>query len=134
MAQPAVPRSVHLTARAAQRVRELVTRRGNGTQPGLRLYVARGGCAGYQYGLRLDPGPQDRDAVFESQGVRVFVDPVSLAYVAGAVVDYVDDWMRSGFVIHNPNAHHTCECGLSFRPADPSAPEPTQHARCACRG
>ncbi len=132
MAQPALGRSVHLTASAAQRVRELVTRGAREAHAGLRLYVAKGGCAGYRYGLRLEGAPEDRDWVFESQGVQVFIDPRSLPYLAGAVVDYVDDWMRSGFRIRNPNAASTCECGLSFRPASVAALEPMRHAPCAC--
>ncbi len=83
---------------------------------GLRVFVQGGGCSGFQYALMIEEGEVDTsaDRVFESNGVRLFVDPISLRYLGGAQVDFVDNLTGGGFTIKNPNAKSTCGCGSSF--------------------
>ena len=83
---------------------------------GLRVFVQGGGCSGFQYGLMIEDGPGDIDAdrIFESNGIKLFVDPISVRYLTGAEVDFVDNLMGGGFTIRNPNAKTTCGCGQSF--------------------
>lgn len=79
----------------------------------LRVAVAGGGCSGFQYDIRLDQAEAD-DLVLEGGGQRVVVDPVSLPYLAGAVIDFSDELIGARFVIENPNASSSCGCGTSF--------------------
>ena len=83
---------------------------------GLRVFVQGGGCSGFQYGLMIEEGAGDAEAdrIFESNGITLFVDPISIRYLAGAEVDFVDNLMGGGFTIKNPNAKSTCGCGQSF--------------------
>jgi len=81
---------------------------------GLRVFVQGGGCSGFQYGLMIEESGGVGDQVFESNGVRLFVDPVSVSYLRGAEVDFVDTITGGGFTIKNPNATSTCGCGSSF--------------------
>jgi iron-sulfur cluster insertion protein len=78
------------------------------------VFVQGGGCSGFQYGLMIEESGGDVDQVFESNGVRLFVDPVSVSYLKGAEVDFVDTVTGGGFTIKNPNATSTCGCGSSF--------------------
>ena len=88
----------------------------NKTAGGLRVFVQGGGCSGFQYGLMIEEGEGDTsaDRVFESNGVRLYIDPISLRYLGGAQVDFVDNLTGGGFTIKNPNAKSTCGCGSSF--------------------
>ena len=79
------------------------------------MFVQGGGCSGFQYGLMIEEtAPADADQVFESNGVKLLVDPISLRYLKGAEVDFVDNITGGGFTIKNPNAESTCGCGSSF--------------------
>ncbi|MDE2301635.1 MAG: iron-sulfur cluster assembly accessory protein [Sphingomonadales bacterium] len=80
----------------------------------LRLAVEGGGCSGFQYRFGLDDGPAPDDAVSETDGVRLVVDPVSLDLVAGATVDYVESLGGAAFRVTNPQASAGCGCGASF--------------------
>ena len=80
----------------------------------LRVFVQGGGCSGFQYGLSVEETPQETDKIFESNGVKIAVDPVSVRYLEGAEVVFVDGLM-GGFKINNPNAKSTCGCGQSFQ-------------------
>ena len=86
------------------------------TEAGLRVFVQGGGCSGFQYGLMIDETQVDPavDKVFESNGVRLYVDPISMRYLTGAQVDFVDNLTGGGVTIKNPNATSTCGCGSSF--------------------
>jgi iron-sulfur cluster assembly protein len=84
----------------------------------LRVYVASGGCSGFQYGMALDSSTQDGDTSFDQDGLRLVVDEYSLKYLQGAQVDYVDGLMGAGFTVHNPNATASCSCGQSFDTSD----------------
>ncbi|MDQ2911978.1 MAG: iron-sulfur cluster insertion protein ErpA [Chloroflexota bacterium] len=82
---------------------------------GLRMYVQGGGCSGFQYGMMIEEGGQAAgDQVFESKGIKLFVDPISIQYLKDAEVDFVDTVTGGGFTIKNPNAKSTCGCGSSF--------------------
>jgi iron-sulfur cluster assembly protein/iron-sulfur cluster insertion protein len=82
-------------------------------QKRLRVLVESGGCSGFQYGMSFDE-PKADDAQFECEGVPVIVDPTSLAYLQGSVIDFDDGLHGKGFEIRNPNAQSTCGCGKSF--------------------
>ena len=106
---------INVTPSAATKISELLTEE-NKMGAGLRVFVQGGGCSGFQYGLMIDEGEgnAESDQVFEVNGVRLFVDPISLRYLKGAEVDFVDNNMGGGFTIKNPNAKSTCGCGSSF--------------------
>jgi iron-sulfur cluster assembly protein len=115
---------VNITERAAEKARALLAARELSTGA-LRVFVAGGGCSGYQYGMALARGSEEDDVVIEQFGVRILIDPESARFIGGAEIDYVDDIMKSGFSIHNPNAVKGCACGASFQTADGSgAPRP----------
>jgi len=106
---------INVTEAAAEKITELLAEEDR-AGAGLRVFVQGGGCSGFQYGLIIDDGEGDpeSDQVFEVQGVRLLVDPISLRYLRGAEVDFVDNQMGGGFTIKNPNAKSTCGCGSSF--------------------
>jgi iron-sulfur cluster assembly protein len=107
--------AITLTARAAQELRELIQAE-NKQQAALRVWVAGGGCSGLTYGMALDENtPEDGDQQFEHEGVRIVIDGLSLQYMDGSQVDYIDDAMGGGFKIENPNAVNSCGCGSSFQ-------------------
>jgi iron-sulfur cluster assembly accessory protein len=106
---------INVTPSAATKISELLTEE-NKVEAGLRVFVQGGGCSGFQYGLMIDEGEGDAstDAVIESNGVKLLVDPISARYLKGAEVDFVDNVTGGGFTIKNPNATSTCGCGSSF--------------------
>ena len=79
----------------------------------LRVGVDGGGCSGFQYDIRLDD-PAPDDLVLEKNGAKVLVDPVSLPFLANAVIDFTDELIGARFVVQNPNATSSCGCGTSF--------------------
>jgi iron-sulfur cluster assembly accessory protein len=106
---------INITATAATKVKGILEQEKNNIpQGGLRIYVQGGGCSGFQYGMVLDEAAEG-DQVFETDGIKVIVDPMSLRYLEGAEVDYKEDLMGGGFAIKNPNATSTCGCGHSFQ-------------------
>ncbi len=115
--------AVTLTEKAAEIVRTILEKKG---KPGaaLRLFIVAGGCSGFQYGLGITEKVSDDDLTFESEGIRILVDPISAPFVDGSVIDYEDDdLMGGGFRVDNPNAISTCDCGHSFRA--PGGPQGT---------
>ena len=106
---------INVTSIAAEKISELLTEEGK-PSAGLRVFVQGGGCSGFQYGLMIEEGEPtvDVDKIVESNGVRLFVDPISVRYLKGAEVDFVDNLSGGGFTIKNPNAKSTCGCGSSF--------------------
>lgn len=110
---------VTVTDRAAVKARGLLEQRGM-PEGALRVFVVGGGCSGYQYGMAIAEAPEDGDLILEENGVRILVDPDSAKLLSGAEVDYVEDLMKSGFTIFNPNAVKSCACGSSFQTADGS--------------
>ena len=109
----AEPTFVELTPIAAEKLAAIMQEK-NLTGHGLRVFIAGGGCGGFQYGMAFENTTEEGDFVFESHGVKLFVDPASAMYLEGANVDYVDSLMGGGFRIENPNAVSTCSCGQSF--------------------
>jgi iron-sulfur cluster assembly accessory protein len=104
---------INVTPTAATKITELLAEEQKDGS-GLRVFVQGGGCSGFQYGLMIDEGGSSGDQVFESNGVRLYVDPISVRYLSGAEVDFVDTVTGGGFTIKNPNAVSTCGCGQSF--------------------
>ena len=105
--------AVTLTERAAQRVAEFLSRRGKGVA--LRLGVRTTGCSGLAYKLEYADQIDPVDQTFEVHGVKIVVDPKSLAYLDGTELDFVRDGLNEGFRFNNPNERDRCGCGESFR-------------------
>ena len=105
---------INVSEAAAAKVGELLVEE-NKAASGLRVFVQGGGCSGFQYGLMIEQDGQGAgDQVFESHGVKLFVDPISIQYLKNAEVDFIDTLTGGGFTIKNPNAVSTCGCGSSF--------------------
>ena len=104
--------SVTMSERAARRIRKIVSSEPAGTA--LRISVSGGGCSGFQYGFDLDLARSAEDIIVERDGAVVLIDPVSLPYMGGSEIDFVDDLIGQSFQIHNPNATASCGCGTSF--------------------
>jgi iron-sulfur cluster assembly accessory protein len=102
-----------LTEKAAEKVKEIRTAESIEETLALRLRVVGGGCSGFAYDLYFDPA-QDGDKSFDSHGVQLVVDQMSLMYLMGTEVDYVEGLHGAGFKFHNPNVKSTCGCGSSF--------------------
>lgn len=105
-----------ITPKAAEKAKALLEER-EVTDGALRVFVAGGGCSGFQYGMALARGTEADDLVLDQLGVRIVVDPDSAQYLSGAQIDYTEDVMKSGFSIFNPNAVKSCACGQSFQTA-----------------
>jgi iron-sulfur cluster assembly accessory protein len=104
--------NVTVTDRAAERIGEILRREPAGTM--LRVSVEGGGCSGFQYRFDTDASRADDDIVIEKSGATVLIDPVSLNYMAGSQIDFVDDLIGSSFKVNNPKATASCGCGTSF--------------------
>jgi iron-sulfur cluster assembly protein len=104
--------SVTMTERAATHVGKALSQRGKGV--GLRLGVRTAGCSGMAYRLEYVDDLADDDSVFESHGVKIVVDPKSLAYLDGTELDFVREGLNEGFKFNNPNVKDECGCGESF--------------------
>ena len=102
-----------ISDRAAERIATLRELEGN---PGLmlRVSVSGGGCSGFQYGFDFDDAVNEDDQVFERNGVTVVIDNVSMDFLAGGELDYVEELIGSYFAVNNPNAASSCGCGTSF--------------------
>ncbi|HML81681.1 MAG: iron-sulfur cluster assembly protein IscA [Thiomonas sp.] len=105
--------SVTLTERAAEQVQRHLAKRGAGL--GVRLGIKTTGCSGMAYKLEFVDQASDEDHVFDSHGVKILVDPKSLAYVDGTELDFVRQGLNEGFQFNNPNEKDRCGCGESFR-------------------
>lgn len=105
--------AISVTANAARKVKALIEDEGNESLK-LRVYIAGGGCSGFQYGFTFDENINEGDTVVEKDGVTFLVDPMSYQYLVGAELDYKEDLQGAQFVIRNPNASTTCGCGSSF--------------------
>ena len=106
---------IHITEKAAEKIRQLLTKEGvSEGSGGLRVGVQGGGCSGLSYAMRLETQARDRDKVFEENGARIFVDPKSFLYLSNTTLDYQESLMHQGFVFQNPQASRSCGCGSSF--------------------
>jgi iron-sulfur cluster assembly accessory protein len=106
---------INMTPAAADKVRELLSQE-NDPSLALRVFVAGGGCSGLQYGMTLDE-EQEGDTVIPISGFSILVDEMSMGYIDGSEIDYVDSLMGAGFTVNNPNAVSSCGCGHSFKTA-----------------
>jgi iron-sulfur cluster assembly accessory protein len=111
---PAEVPAVVITSKAVEMVKKTREQEGMDESYGLRVAVMGGGCSGFQYALDFEQESRETDEVFEVDGLRVFVDPVSARYLEGVVVDYVFGMNGAGFKFNNPKATGTCGCGSSF--------------------
>jgi iron-sulfur cluster assembly accessory protein len=103
---------VTVSARAARRIAEIL--KAEASPAMLRVAVTGGGCSGFQYNFALDDTRTDDDLVVERDGAVVLIDPMSLEFLNGAEIDFVDDLIGAAFKINNPNATSSCGCGTSF--------------------
>ncbi|RIA55665.1 iron-sulfur cluster insertion protein ErpA [Dichotomicrobium thermohalophilum] len=103
---------VGLSARAAKRIAQIVA--SEPETPILRVSVDGGGCSGFQYGFNLVSQPEPDDLVIERDGATVVIDPISLQFLGGSEIDFVDDLIGAHFTVQNPNATASCGCGTSF--------------------
>jgi iron-sulfur cluster assembly protein len=108
---------ITLTSKAAEELGKLLASKAKSAQSGLRLAVHRGGCAGWQYEMKV-ADPEPGDFVVESGAARVIVAADSADKLRGCEIDYSDDLTDSGFKIHNPQASRSCGCGTSFETTD----------------
>jgi iron-sulfur cluster assembly accessory protein len=104
--------NITVSERAARRIGEILRQEPAGTM--LRVSVAGGGCSGFQYKFDTERAKADDDVVIKRAGATVLIDPVSLNYMAGAEIDFVDDLIGSSFKVNNPQATASCGCGTSF--------------------
>lgn len=124
--------SITLTPRAAKELRELMASEEK-KGAALRVWVQGGGCSGLTYGMALDENePEEGDQTYQQDGIKIVVDGLSLQYMEGAMVDYVDDPMGGGFKIENPNATNTCGCGSSFQAENGEQPPEGGCGSCGC--
>ncbi len=104
---------ITLTAKAVEMVKDAMQREGL-TGYAIRVGVVGGGCAGFQYSMDFEEHPKDGDIVFEQDGVKLVLDPMSSMYLQNVNIDYVVGLQGAGFKFNNPNARTTCGCGSSF--------------------
>ena len=104
---------IYFSDNAANLVKALIAEENN-TELKLRVYVTGGGCSGFSYGFTFDEKVNDDDTLIENSGVTLSVDPMSLQYLVGGTVDFIDGLEGSRFLVNNPNATATCGCGSSF--------------------
>jgi iron-sulfur cluster assembly accessory protein len=106
--------AINLTPKAVEMVKKTRAKEGLGDAYGLRVTIVGGGCSGFQYSLGFDIERNENDTVVAFDGVTVLVDEVSLPYVAGTTLDFVEGLHGAGFKFDNPRASRTCGCGSSF--------------------
>ena len=106
--------AIDLTPKAVEMVKRTREKEGLGDAYGLRVTIVGGGCSGFQYSLGFDCEQREGDTMVPFEGVHVLIDEVSLPYVAGTTLDYVEGLHGAGFKFNNPRATRTCGCGSSF--------------------
>ena len=102
--------TIHLSPTAAQAVRDLIAQRNLAEEYALRVYVAGRTCSGLQYGMSLDNKPGETDTTFEMDGIKVLVDNISIQYLRGSIINFVNDERGKGFIVENPNILPACDC------------------------
>ncbi|MDQ7989414.1 MAG: iron-sulfur cluster assembly protein IscA [Candidatus Dactylopiibacterium sp.] len=104
--------AVTLSPAAARHITKFISKRGKGI--GIRLGVKTSGCSGMAYKLEYADGSEPDDVIFDSEGLKVLVDPKSLPYLDGTELDFVREGLNEGFKFNNPNVKDACGCGESF--------------------
>ena len=107
------PAPLEVTGAAATRIKAILDAE-NKPDSRLRVSVSGGGCSGFQYGFAIDDSDEEGDILIEKDGVQVVVDAMSLMYVLGSRLDFIEDLTGSYFRVNNPNASSSCGCGTSF--------------------
>lgn len=120
---------IRISEPATEALRSLLQSKNAGPEAGLRLAITRGGCAGWQYEMKVAE-PEDGDQVTEIEGGRLIVAGDSLEKLNDCIVDYVDSLSDAGFRIRNPQASRSCGCGTSFEAKDEPAPDPSEVEDC----
>ena len=123
--------TIALSERAASEIKGLFEREGV-QNAALRVFVAGGGCSGLQYGMQIADEIEEGDVELQQHGVRILVDSLSIQYVKGASVDFVEDDMGGGFKIDNPNAVRGCGCGSSFATEEGQSGGGCSSGGCGC--
>ncbi len=129
---------ITITPAAVGKLEEVMASKDLSEHAGLRVFVSGGGCSGLQYGMAFETeGGEDQDVTFQIEGLTVFVDPISIQYLQGAHIDFVESLMGGGFKIENPNAASSCGCGTSFKPkgeeqAQDQGARAAQGGGCSC--
>ena len=113
MVEKFVPKELNITENAVLKVKNLIAEE-NKKNLHLRVFVTGGGCSGFQYGFKLDENAEDDDTVLKEEDISVLIDSLSIQYLFGSTLDYVENLEGSKFIIENPNATTTCGCGASF--------------------
>jgi len=103
---------ISVSEKASEKIKDMAL--DNNCDPGIRVMIVGGGCSGLSYDVDFETDTQDGDEVFETEGVKLYVDPMSYVYIKGTRVDYVETFSFSGFHFENPNAEKSCGCGSSF--------------------
>ncbi len=103
--------TIQVTPKAVQMVKNLIAQNNLDNQYALRIYVTGKSCSGYQYGMALDNQARETDTTLSKEGVRLLIDDISMQYMLGSTIDYIDDERGNGFMVDNPNAVSTCSCG-----------------------
>ena len=107
------PNPITFTAKAVEMVQSAISQE-NLQGYGIRVGVVGGGCSGFQYSMDFENEPKEGDVVYEQDGLKYYVDPMSSMYLQGVTVDYIQGLQGAGFKFINPNARNTCGCGSSF--------------------
>ena len=103
--------TVSLSPAAAEVVRDLLHQKNLDESYGLRVFISGQGCSGFQYGMGLENKPGETDSTFESEGLKVIVDEISMQNMIGATIQYIDDERGKGFLVENPHVAPACSCG-----------------------
>ncbi len=137
--QSSTQKIVTLSPLAIERVKEFMAKDKDQAN-GLRIFVAPGGCSGYQYGMVLEKNAKSDDISWAEEGINVYMDTQSARLMEGAEIDFVETIQGSGFKISNPNAVSSCGCGNSFNTAEGGhshghgAEEEEEGCACGCGG
>ncbi|MBN34271.1 MAG: iron-sulfur cluster insertion protein ErpA [Rhodospirillaceae bacterium] len=115
MSEAAVQTGINVTPDAAKRIGEIMAAEHGSPETGrLRIVVTGGGCSGFQYHFKIDEGAEDGDIEYVTDGAKVVVDDVSLQFLAGSTLEFIQNLEGSYFTLENPNATSSCGCGTSF--------------------
>ncbi|ABJ90610.1 iron-sulfur cluster insertion protein ErpA [Buchnera aphidicola] len=104
---------IKITINAIKKIKKLLLKKKN-FKLKLRIFITGGGCSGFQYGFELEKITKKNDISIIQSGIEIIIDPISIQYLLGGKIDYIENLEGSKFVISNPNAKRTCGCGLSF--------------------
>ncbi|CAL4321184.1 Iron-sulfur cluster insertion protein ErpA [Buchnera aphidicola (Protaphis terricola)] len=105
--------NIQITYNAAKKIKDFISTKKNKNLK-LRIYIIGGGCSGFQYQFIFDENINQDDIIIKKLDISIIIDPISLQYLHGGKIDYIENLEGSKFIVYNPNAKNTCGCGLSF--------------------